>query len=699
MATTLAELELKFKSEIEGKSSKDVAAVQRVTAEVRKAQAAVDALRSKEEKALAARSVSTGKQQGVVDDLAQRLDSARARVKELSSSGTPPAVLFKAKEQAANLAGKLEDAKAKLAQLGARDIGTAARTEAERNLKQIQAARPELERLAVASAHAGEEQKESTLGALMWNDAVQKGAEIAKDAAVAIIRVGASYLKFAIDAASAARSARLLGEALTGSASLGTEFNAIVKQLSGDVPIAKTQIAALAQELSLLRLGRRDLQAGLTAIEFVTSALGDSAGAAVKSIVEASAATRRFSIGIRDAFGEFTGLRGTGLKSADVIGALAKQLKTSTADVELRLRQGQISLKQGMLALEAAAKGRFGKIVALQMLDLNVQFDKAKENLAGMFAGVDLEPFLAGLKELLSIFDTTTIRGKAMQAVLTAGLSGLARVTGVLLPIGKEVFLGMAIAALKFYVAVRPVGRAIAELVTYLAGGKASTAWLEVGKFLFVALAASIALVGAAIFIAFIPLMVLGAVVIGIGYAIYKAIQLIIGVVGAVRDGISGAVSYLGSISWADLGANLVNSLIAGVKAGAGALLASVTSLGTDSIKAFKASVGIASPSKAFTAFGLNISASTASGVEKGAPQVSQATADLGGAAIGGALRATTAPSAGSAGAPINITIQNLTIGGREAGPDERASLASALVQLLNIATGQAGAGQPAGAF
>jgi hypothetical protein len=427
--------------------------------------------------------------------------------------------------------------------------------------------------------------------------------------------------------------------------------------------------------------------------------LGDSAGAAVKSIVQASAEARRFALGVRDAFGEFTGLRGTGIKSADVIGALAKQLRTSTADVELRLRQGQISLKQGMLALEAAARGRFGKIVALQMLDLNVQLMKAKEALAGMFAGVDLEPFLEGMRELLTIFDVGTVRGKAMQAVLTAGLGGLAQVLGALLPIGKEVFLGMAIAALKFYIFVRPIGRAVAELVAFLAGGKASTAWLEVGKFLFVALAAAITLVGAAVFIAFIPLMVLGAVVVAIGYAIYKAIQLIIGIVGAVREGISGAVSYLGAISWGDLGANLVNSLIGGIKSGAAALIASVTSRGIDAKNAFKATVGIASPSKAFTSYGLNIAASTAGGVEQGTPQLAQATTDLGSAAIGGAMRATIAPSNGGAAAPITITIQNLTIGGREAGPDERASLASALVELLNIATGQAGAGQPASAF
>lgn len=690
MGLTLGELDLKLNSEIAAASSKDVAAIQRVQREVASAQKALVGYQGVQSKAAAERVAAEREQAIAASQLANARGSDVARRQ----------AAFAAASKAATAAG-------------AREAAAAARTaQAAKNARELVAAQPRLEALAVASARAKDEAKDlaeqqafaaktsATTGAAF----LSAGIEVTKYAALAVAAAAAVTAAFALQAASIARASRLLGVALTGSAELGAEFNAIVRQLAQETPLAREQIEGMAQSLSLLNLGRRDLQAGLTAISFTTSALGESAGAAVRSIVEATAATGRFTLGVRNIHGEFTALQGSGIKSADVLAALATGLSTSIADAEMRLRQGAVSRAQGLAALEAATRARFGGTVAAQMLDFGVVARKARENFTGMFAGINLEPLLIGFRELASIFDVATVRGKVMQALLETTFGGLATVLGALLPVGKEIFLGMAIGALKLAIVLKPIARDIGNFLASLGGAKNALTWVEVGKFLFAGLATTIALVGAAVAIAFIPLAVLGGVITAAFYGIYRAIAFVAGVVGAVRTAIGDATAYVASMDWSDLGANLVTSLIAGIKNGAGTLLASVASLGTSAIGAFKAAVGIASPSKPMLALGENLAASAAMGVDRGAPELESASEDLGGAALGGVgvgfQRA--APGGGApAGQSITVhmSIQHLSVGGRDVGPEDRQSLADALVELIKTGLAQGSAGEPIGAF
>ncbi len=574
---------------------------------------------------------ATGRQGNVVGDLESRLGAARRRVAELSNSGTPPAMLVKAKEQAADLAAALEQARAKLAGIDDSKLRSEQKSLAAAKLREagershlaaLERARPAWDAAAKA-AEAAHEKKEayrkglSAIGGpmqgitqrladfreAMGSSAGRTGLLVAGLGILAIaivvltVAVAAAvigFIKMGLGMAGAARDARILAGALTGSSGAGSEFTAIVNQLAREVPMAKAQIAELAREMSLMKLARRDLQAGLTAVAIVSSAIGDSAGGAVKSLVQQVAAMRRFTLGARDMWGEFTMLAGTGLKKADVLGALAKQLGVSAQQVELMLLQGRITMAQGLKALEEAARTRFGKTIAAQMLSVDTQLTKAKENFARLFDGIDLEPALNALGDLLSILDDSTVSGRALKFLLTEGLQAVVNILAVGGPIARAFFYGMMIAALRFYIAVKPVYNQVKEFFDLKPGDGLQVA-LIAGAVLFGVLATAAAIAGIAMLLAFLPFIIIGAI---IYFAVSRIIDIIEGAAGAFTNLRATITSAFSGLSLSDIGANLINSFITSIQNGAGRVSGAMTAMIEQAKSAAKAALGIASPSK-----------------------------------------------------------------------------------------------------
>lgn len=511
-------------------------------------------------------------------------------------------------------------------------------------------------------------------------------------AALAAIAAGALYAyaalaKFGMAAAAAARETRILGEAFTGSAALGDEFAAVVDQLAGKVPLAKEQIAELAREMSLMRLARRDMQAALTGVAIVTSALGDSAGQAVKSIVSSSAAIRRFTLGARDIYGEYTALAGTGLKKADVLGALAKQLGTSLPEVEKRLALGQVTLKQGMQALEAAAQTRFGKTIAARMLSFDVQIRKAKENLANMFGGLKLEPVLVGLQKMLSVLDTSKATGSNLGKILTAGLQKVTNVLGSALTLAQPFFEGLIIGALEAYLAFRPILRAIGDLAGKFdeAGGasKALDAGILVGSML----GTAFGMVASAI----------GLVVAGLRAVLGPIVSVSTAAVELVTS-----FGEVGSKAATALGDGLVN----GIKSIGSRVAGAASDLAASAAGAIAGVLKIGSPSKLMRQYGEWTGEGYAIGVENETPNVERAAGEMGGAAAGAAspgargggglptLARATAPAAG----PSLTWNGDVYIGGQKGGGDVREQVRQGMLDAFTEAIGRMGAGLPAGA-
>ncbi len=693
---------LKLKSNIAPVATKDERALAALDAQIRAAQRAMAGLNEKS----AASAAKLAEQQKAAKSAS---DAVRVALRnQQTGKGTTDEV--RAAQAKAAQEGKL------LASMRAKSLAAKQAADAgKKELDVLKAARPALAAQADAAKKAAESKKRwkegvtqagaaiHAIGGPMstWLAKMQTIAPVAELGAASIISLGvvalsavlvaglaaayAGLIQFALGAASARREAVLLGEAVAGvSRRPGQEFVAVVDQLARRVPIARDKLQEMAKEMALLKLGGRDLQAGLTATAMVTSALGESAGRNVRAIVEQSQAIRRFTLGARDIRGEFTALAGTGLTKADVIGALAKQLGKSASQVELMLLRGQIKLKDGLRALEGASKDRFGKIVGAQMLDFNVQISKAKEAFASLFNGLNLDPALNALKDFFDIFDEGNVTGKALKAIVTGGMQTLIDLIAKGLPIAKDFFGGMIDGALMLYIALAPTIYQIGKTISKWLGLSGSFDALKAGRVVLYTLAAAVAVVAVSLALAALPVVILGAL-------IYGAVQLAIGalhrlktIVSVVSAAFTLARDYIAALDWSELGATLIQGLIGGVSGMVGKFVDSIKSLARAGMNAFRSENEIQSPSKAYARYGRYIPQGAAMGVDDTAPLLGKSVTDMSTAAMPQMNVAAPMVSVTTPGGGGQQIVNNFYIDG--AGKEPR-SIAEEVISLMTGAT------------
>ncbi len=690
---------LKLKSNIAPVATKDERALAALDAQIRAATRAMSGLDAKSAEAAAQIANQQKRAQNAAAEVrvamrnAQAGKGTQAHVKEAQErAATEGKALAAVRERAGAVIKAAESGKTAIA----------------KELQVLRAARPEFAAQATSARRwkEGIVQAGSAIHAMggpmsTWLAKMQTLAPVAELGAAAIVSLGvvalstvlvaglvaayAGLVQFALGAASARREAVLLGEAVAGvSRRPGQEFVAVVDQLARRVPIARDKLQEMAKEMALLKLGGRDLQAGLTATAMVTSALGESAGRNVRAIVEQSQAIRRFTLGARDIRGEFTALAGTGLTKADVLGALAKQLGKSIPQVELALLRGQVKLKDGLRALEAASKDRFGKIVGAQMLDFNTQISKAKEAFASLFNGLNLDPALEALKSFFDIFDEGNVTGKALKAIVTGGMQTLINLIAKGLPIAKDFFGGMIDGALMLYIALAPTFYQIGKTISKWLGLSGSFDALKAGRVVLYTLAAAVAVVAVSLALAALPVVILGAL-------IYGAVQLAIGafhrlkaIVSVVSTAFSMARDYIATLDWSDLGAMLIQGLIGGVSGMVGRFVDSIKGLARAGMAAFRDENEIKSPAGAYKRLGRYIPPGAAEGVDETAPLLSRSVADMSTAAMPQMTAAAPTVSVTTPGGGGQQIVNNFYIDG--AGKEPR-SIAEEVIALMTGAT------------
>lgn len=268
----------------------------------------------------------------------------------------------------------------------------------------------------------------------------------------AVVSAASDAALFAIKIADAARNTRLLNQAADIAGGTHSQLGAIIKGVAeGPTTLGKDRIGEMAREMRILRFDSRQTQLAVSAMATAESALGAGASGAIKSIAEQSREAKRFVLGARDMYREYTGLKGTGLGKKDVFAALSKQLGVSVTEAEERFRRGGVTIRQGLQAIEEATKAKFGGVVEDQLLGLDVQFMRMKEDIGGLFAGVNITPLLKGLRLITGIFSDTTAGGRATRLAITGALDDLAAKAAKIFPYVESFLYGFGAGAFQVY--------------------------------------------------------------------------------------------------------------------------------------------------------------------------------------------------------------------------------------------------------
>jgi hypothetical protein len=297
-------------------------------------------------------------------------------------------------------------------------------------------------------------------------------------------------------------------------------------------------------------------------------------------------------------------------------------------------------------------RNRLGPIARRQMLGLDNQTLRLQRNLSRMFSGLNIEPFLGALDSVLSLFSQSTVTGRQLKALIERLFGPILEQTSVLGPIVRSFFQGIILAVLILENKIlqlriawrRAFGRSevldnIDATRVALFGGIAVVSVLvgAVG-----ALAVAFGVMAAAMLIALSPFILLAALFVGLPILIGMAI--------------SSLADFFNETNFTELASNMIDGLVDGLRNGLASVAAAAGQVATAASDAFRTALGIASPSSVFAAFGANISAGVAQGVDSGSPGVNNA--------IGGLVDVP--EGAGSIGGTVTVSIGDVNINAAE---------------------------------
>jgi hypothetical protein len=386
-------------------------------------------------------------------------------------------------------------------------------------------------------------------------------AIVAVTAAVAAMTIAAAVAltKYGIAAANAARSEFLHLQGLTTirnwyglAAGKASDLQDAINDVSASSALGRDKISGYAEQLYKMGLRGKNLSDALE-------------GTAIKASVQGDASASMF-------MGMAAGANATG----GSVRRLADDVRT-----------------------------HLGGIAKAQTLDLNVQIEKLHESWAQLFQGVNIEPLLKGLNDVLQLFSQNTATGKALKVLIETLFTPLFGELGKGGPIIKRTIqymvLGLQNVVIWVMQALLWVKRTFGIKLTWLMVFRAGLDGLVAGLSAFAA-------------------------------ALGGPVDVIIQVAAAVNSiwhAVNNLSSLLGDTNWQDLGLQLAKSLGQGILDGIKFVTAPITSLGGAAIKALRTALDMHSPSKPLVGIGLMASRSVALGIDRGQPEVTRSAAEM----------------------------------------------------------------------
>lgn len=523
-------------------------------------------------------------------------------------------------------------------------------------------------------------------------EAADKASESVEEAAETVqgVEAPAEQAKFSMDGLKSATNK--LGGAMGPSAAAGLELYESLGKLGFVAGASLVAIAALAAIFAVFVLAVRKAGAASDAARSELLSLqgtmeGDAAAAgelqAAITAVSAASALGRDRVADYGRELAAAGLRGDQLRTALEAAAIAgsaggDELAKSFLDqAKAAARAGQ-----SVAALAAKIKAQYGGVAARQMLSLSVQSEKFKENIDALFAGANLEPFLTGLADMLSIFSQSTSTGRALRGVLSKAMSDFFAAASVVLPYAKAGFLGVLIAGLQIYIAVKRVTNALRDMVGPIGDLGGMKAALIAGKLAGYAILVVIVAIAAAVSLLLLPWVIFG-VAIWAAYSAavalwegikagWEAVKSTIGeAVDAVLDFVESVLGAFSGIDLSTIASGMIDGLIEGITGSIGKVVSAVTDLASAAVSTMKSVLDSHSPSEVFREIGdVGIGGGLVAGMGDAEGDVETGVSDL--VDPGAVKTETKAARSGAGGRPI-VYIETLIVQGVD---DFRARLA-----------------------
>lgn len=428
--------------------------------------------------------------------------------------------------------------------------------------------------------------------------------------------------------------------ALGGGAIAGKATLAMVDKLSEKLPLPAAQIAEIAKQMESAGFRGKALGKGIEAVAAATAIMhSESGGAAaqkmLKTLAEGGLGAQKMADQISKG----------GAKS----NKLLADMGLSANDVTKALRQmgvkGKASADQVGMAVEkalASKAGGKGGPLAEMGATFPVILAKLQEGFASLFEGVKIGPFMASVKNLFGQFSRGAPAMKALKPIVT-------EVFGTLF---KYATLG-----------VTWVSKLVAKMAT---GKNIAGTWNEVKA----AIAKVVSVLGV-VWATMKPIVTSTAFVNGL-VTIFKVLAVVVALVGAalagttaILVGLAGAVGMVGTFLWSligtvvSFGASIVEGLL---NFDYSAFVAKMVAMATAGLDAFKAVLGIASPSAVMAEMGGHVAAGAAVGVEGGSGKAVASAGKMGADMATGAGKGASKGGAGAGagkGGGKSITIES----------------------------------------
>lgn len=257
----------------------------------------------------------------------------------------------------------------------------------------------------------------------------------------------------AVEAAEIKQDTLDMLDAMLGSAEAAERTLEAIRGVTKVTSASQEAVQSSAQSLAAAGItNEKMLDGAVLAVAQVDSVL-KGRGEKIESVFARAAQTGKFEINAKR-------LAGTGVQLQSLYEEIAARTGKGVKQIESMMKAGKVKAETGISALTAVINKKFGSVAAKQALDIGPQLKRLHSNISNLFEDVNTAPFLESLNRIVQLFDKSTTSGSALREMINGIFDPIFKAVEKVEPYVTIFFLGIELAALKVYNAVRRIAYA-----------------------------------------------------------------------------------------------------------------------------------------------------------------------------------------------------------------------------------------------